>query len=92
MRCWRIFQTVFGSASLVISFLPALDENTDASEAAQLAVFTPSIDSEFTIIEELLSLVPMKGTTTGNDLFDTVLNVMVDFNLDYKLLKGITAD
>ena len=34
----------------------------------------------------------MKGTTTGKDLFDAVLKVMVDFNQDYKLLKGITTD
>ena len=33
----------------------------------------------------------MKGTTV-KDLFDALLKVMVDFNLDYKLLKGITTD
>ena len=33
----------------------------------------------------------MKGTTTGKDLSDVVLRVMVDLNLDYKLLKGITT-
>ena len=57
-----------------------------------LAVFIRGFGSEFTITEELLFLVPMKGTTTGKDLCNAVLNVMVDFNLDYKLLKGITTD
>ena len=38
-----------------------------------------------------MSLVQMKGTT-GKDLCDAVLKVMVDFNLDYKLYKGITTD
>ena len=33
----------------------------------------------------------MKGTT-GKDLLDAILKVMVDFNLDYKLLEGITTD
>ena len=69
-----------------------MDEVTDASDTAQLAVFIHSIDSEFTIAEELLSLVPMKGTATGKDLFDAVLKVMVDFDMDYELLKGITTD
>jgi hypothetical protein len=73
-------------------FSLALDESTDASDTAQLAVFIRGIDSEFTITEELLSLVPMKGTTTGKDVFNAVLKVMGDFNLDYKLLKGITTD
>ena len=73
-------------------FSLAMDESTDACDTAQLAVYIRGIDSEFTITEELLSLVPMKGTTTGKDLFDAVLKVMVDFNLDYKLLKGITTD
>ena len=40
----------------------------------------------------MLFLVLIKGTTTGKDLFNAVLKVMVDFNLDYKLLKGITTD
>lgn len=73
-------------------FSLALDESTDANDTAQLAVFIRGVDSEFTITEELLSLVPMKGTTTGKDVFDAVLKVMVDFSLDYKMLKGITTD
>ena len=69
----------------------ALDESTDASDTAQLDVFIRGIDCEFTITEELLSLVPITGTS-GKDLFYAVLKVVVDFNLDYKLLKGITTD
>ena len=55
-------------------------------------LFLFAADSEFTINEELLSLVPMNGTTIAKDLLDTVLKVMVDFNLDHKLLRGITTD
>ena len=69
-----------------------MDESTDASDTTKLAVFIRSIDSEFTITEKLLSLVSMKGTTTGKDLFDAVLKVMLYFNQDYKLLEGITTD
>ena len=29
---------------------------------------------------------------TEKDLFVAVLRVMVDFNMDYKLLRGITTD
>ena len=50
------------------------------------------IDSEFAIIEDLLSLFPMIGTKTGKDLLDAVLKVIDEFNLDYKLLNCITTD
>ena len=69
-----------------------MDESTDVSDTAHLAVFIRRIKSEFTITEELLFLVSMTGTTVGKDLFDAVLKVMVDFNLDYKLIKGITTE
>ena len=65
----------------------ALGGCTDASDTAQLDDFICGIGSEFTITEELLSLVPVKGTATGKGLFDAVLKVMVDFNL----LKDITT-
>ena len=74
------------------SFSLLLDESTDTRDTAQLAVIISRFESEFTITEELLPLVPMKCTTTEKDLFDAVLNVMVDFNLDYKLLGAITTD
>ena len=72
-------------------FFTCFGRSTDASDTTQHAIFIRGIDSEFTITKELLSLVPMKGTTTGKDLFDAVFKVMVDFNLDCKLLKGNTT-
>ena len=42
----------------------ALDESTDISDTAQLAVFIRGVDLNFNIIEELAYLMPMKGTTT----------------------------
>ena len=73
-------------------FSPAFDESTDASDLAQLTVFIRGIDCELTSTVELLPLILMKDTTTGKDLFDAVLKVMADFNLDYKLLRRITTD
>ena len=92
MRCQRTFKTVVGAASPVFRFISlTLDEDTDASDTTKFAVFICCIDSEFTITEELLSLVSVKGTT-GMDLFDAVLKVMLYFNQDYKLLEGNTTD
>ncbi|XP_057667237.1 tigger transposable element-derived protein 1-like [Diorhabda carinulata] len=54
------------------SFSIALDESTDLSDKAQLAVFIRGIDKEFTVTEELLTLQPLKATTTGEDIFNEV--------------------
>ncbi|GBP73680.1 General transcription factor II-I repeat domain-containing protein 2A [Eumeta japonica] len=49
-------------------FSIALDESTDLSDTVQLAIFIRGVDKELTVIEELLALQPLKGTTTGEDI------------------------
>ncbi|GBP19876.1 General transcription factor II-I repeat domain-containing protein 2A [Eumeta japonica] len=50
----------------------SLDESTDLSDTAQLAIFIRGVDKEFTVTEKLLALQPLKGTTTGEDIFNEV--------------------
>ncbi|GBP26658.1 General transcription factor II-I repeat domain-containing protein 2A [Eumeta japonica] len=54
------------------SFFTSLDESTDLSDIAQLAIFIRGVDKEFTVTEELLALQPLKGTTTGENIFNEV--------------------
>jgi hypothetical protein len=63
------------------AFSVALDDSTDASDTAQLAIFIRGIDADFNITEELLALQPLKGTTTGEDIFETVNTVFERFGL-----------
>ena len=49
----------------MIFFSNALDESTDLSNTAQLAIFIRGVDDDFNVTEELLELVPKKGTTTN---------------------------
>lgn len=70
----------------------ALDESTDVSDTAQLAIFIRGINNNFKITEELLSLYPMKGTTQGTDLFQSVMEVLNKFNLELTNLAGIATD
>ncbi|CAK1603417.1 unnamed protein product [Parnassius mnemosyne] len=51
------------------SYSMVLDESTDLSDTAQLAIFIRGVDKEFTVTEELLALQPLKGTPTGEDIF-----------------------
>ncbi|CAK1604130.1 unnamed protein product [Parnassius mnemosyne] len=50
------------------SFSIALDETTDLSDTAQLAIFIRG-DKEFAVTVELLVLQPLKGTATAEDIF-----------------------
>jgi hypothetical protein len=64
------------------AFSIALDDSTDASDTAQLVIFIRGVDADFSITEELLTLRPLKGTTTGKDIFETVNAVFERFGLN----------
>ncbi|GBP10957.1 General transcription factor II-I repeat domain-containing protein 2A [Eumeta japonica] len=49
-----------------------INERTDLSDRARLAIFIRGVDKESTVTEELLTLQPLKGTTTGEDIFNEV--------------------
>ena len=70
----------------------ALDESTDISDTAQLAIFLRGIDSTFSVTEELAALVELQGTTTGKDIFTAVKRVMSNLDLKLEKLVGITTD
>ena len=70
----------------------ALDESNDLCDTAQLAVFVRGVTPDFHIVEEFVRLVPMKGKTTGVDIFNAVKNVLVEFNLNLENLFGVTTD
>lgn len=70
----------------------AIDESTDITDTAQLAVFVRGVNDDFKITEELLSLNPMQGTTKGTDLFQSVMNVLGNFELNLTNLAGVATD
>ena len=43
----------------------ALDESTDITDTAQLSIFVRGVINNFEVIEELLEMFSMEGTTTG---------------------------
>ncbi|GBP80505.1 General transcription factor II-I repeat domain-containing protein 2A [Eumeta japonica] len=74
------------------SFSIALQESIDLSKTAQLAIFIRGVDKEFTITKELLALQPLKGTTTGEDIFNEVQKVFTSFGLPWSKLVGVCTD
>ncbi|KAB0803137.1 hypothetical protein PPYR_02406 [Photinus pyralis] len=74
------------------AFSIACDESTDVCGVAQLAVFLRAVDEEFNIYEELLELVPLHDTTTGEDIFNAVYELLQKYNLQLSQLSSVATD
>jgi len=73
-------------------FSLTLDESTDLTDTAQLAIFIRGVNSAMEVTEEFLDLASLKNTTTGRDIKEAVFKCMEDHQLDIKKLIGITTD
>lgn len=73
-------------------FSIALDESTDTTDTAQLAVFVRGVNKIFDIVEEFVQLVPIKGSTTGADVLQALLQCTTEMNLDLSKLVSVTTD
>ena len=53
-----------------------IDDSTDATDTAELAIFIQGIDDEYNVTEELASLVPLKDTTESRVLYEAVKSML----------------
>ncbi|KAG6922308.1 GTF2I repeat domain containing 2B [Chelydra serpentina] len=74
------------------AFSIALDEHTDVSDTAQYAVFIRGVDCNLNITEELLDLMPLKGTTTGRDIFQGLEECIEKAALQWNKLVSLATD
>jgi len=68
-RAWDIQISMVKGVDGFQFYSLALDESTDVSDTSQLAIFVRRVIKTFKVVEELLDLCPMTGTTTGQDIF-----------------------
>ncbi|CAH1105999.1 unnamed protein product [Psylliodes chrysocephalus] len=87
-----IEKTLIERSSHFVYYSVALDESTDLTDTAQLAVFIRGIDRNFSVTEEMAALVPMKGITRGCDLYEAFNTVLNRYNLKLTNLAGISTD
>ena len=79
-------------ASKFVYYSVALDESTDITDTAQLAMFIRGIDNNFVITEEMAALFPMKGTTKGRDIYECLMTVLRRYNLELTNLSAVVTD
>ncbi|KFD46752.1 hypothetical protein M513_12379 [Trichuris suis] len=85
-------QQLKATSSRFEHFSIAIDETVDITGIAQLAVFIRACDKEFNIYEELIELIPMHDTTTSQDIFDKVEQVLQGYGLDFSKLACLATD
>lgn len=87
-----IERTVKSVATNFVYFSIALDESTDNSDTAQLAIMVRGVDEQFNITEDFLNLASLHGTTTGRDVYENLLKQLANFNLPLEKLSGVATD
>lgn len=74
-----------------IAFSVAVDDSTDINDVARLAVIARYCGKD-QVYEELCSLIPLSGTTTGQDLLISFINYFDNKNINMKKIFCVTTD
>ncbi|KAF0039270.1 hypothetical protein F2P81_007505 [Scophthalmus maximus] len=88
----NIYDQLHEKAKRFCAYSVALDESTDNTDTAQLAVYVRGVDDNFEVTEELLAVIPMHGQTTAKEIFLQLCGSIEDAGLPWKRFAGITTD
>ena len=88
----NLYEQLMEKGKDFVAFSLAVDESSDTSDTAQLAVFIRGVDSNLCVTEELLGFKAMHGTTTGKDIFEEVSKCVAEMKLTWDKLAGLTTD
>ncbi|XP_061686716.1 general transcription factor II-I repeat domain-containing protein 2-like, partial [Syngnathoides biaculeatus] len=75
-----------------VAFSVAIDESTDITDVAQLAIFIRGVDKTLNVTEEFLELVPMIDTTTAEDIFSSVVGALDRIGADWSRAVSLATD
>ena len=73
-------------------FLVSADETADRSNQEQLVVTVRYFDSDKGIVEELLGFVEVSEGTTGEQLTESILEILTSSGLDLTFMRGQCYD
>lgn len=75
-----------------IMFSVAINESTDITDIAQLAIFIRGVDDTLTVTEEFVELVPMTDTTTAADIFTALVGALDRVGVDWSRAVSLATD
>ncbi|XP_070256829.1 general transcription factor II-I repeat domain-containing protein 2-like [Myotis yumanensis] len=88
----NLHQHLQNSAKKLSYFSLALDESNDVRDSAQLLIFIRGTKDYFEVTEELAALQSIKGTTTGEDIYEKVCQTVNGLELAWAKLANVTTD
>lgn len=88
----NITSQITASAQNCTFFSLAIDESTDINDTAQFSIFIRSVNNKFEIMEELLGIQSLTGTTKGTDLFRALMQCIQTSKLDLDKLDSVCTD
>ncbi|XP_073423395.1 general transcription factor II-I repeat domain-containing protein 2-like [Dendrobates tinctorius] len=88
----NLHQHLQNSTKKLSYFSLALDESNDIRDSAQLLIFIRRTNDYFKVTEELAALQSIKGTTTGEDIYEKVCQTVNGLELDWAKLASVTTD
>ncbi|KAJ8352144.1 hypothetical protein SKAU_G00236200 [Synaphobranchus kaupii] len=68
------------------------DESVDSSSTAQLMVFIRMVFDDLSTKEELLTLIPLRTTTRGVDIYNAIKTFFVEKKVPLEKLVSVTTD
>ncbi|KAG1935508.1 SCAN domain-containing protein [Pimephales promelas] len=86
----NIYHQLREKAERFCAYSVALDESTDNTDTAQLGIYVCGVDDNFEVIEELLTVIPMHGQTTAQEMFLQLCGAIEDAGLPWKRFTGMT--
>jgi len=88
----NVHQQLTAAAKDFEAYSVALDETTGVTDTAYCAVFIRGVDGNLNVTEELLDLLPMKGTMTGRDIFHQLEACIDKSKLKWEKLVSVATD
>ena len=91
----NIYDQLHEKAKRSHAYSVALDESTDITDTAQLAIYVrgvSEVQENFEVMEEWLTVIPMHGQTTAQEISRQLCDAVVDAGLPWKRFAGIKTD
>lgn len=83
-RCQVTYDKLCEKAKRFCACSVALNESTDITDNAQLAIYACGVDKSFEVTEQFLTVIPVHGQTTSREIFGQLCDAIMDAGLPRK--------